>query len=414
MPGKIETCKKRIRGASIAEFIIAFPVVFIMALLCLQLILMYRAKLAHNYAVQEAVRIGAMSNGRFVPRFVTDVLTTKMGRLGYAFYTKRRKNKDGTTSTTVNSGKNLNGGGKVDQTTNGPAVNTSNTNNKAAGPKNTAVDKAQGNSNSWIWDLLRGLMRYGDSSVLQGYINGITPFYVGRRGETNVLDAQVDAFRDAMWNSCILYHSPTQAAFLEYGNIELQGLDYGIYKLPADFMRFRTPLGVYSGDDGMSMGDDKLKGELTNKSIQESTILSIEILWSYPLEVPIANSIIIGLTKLYNSLDSHSHLKDSFNEIALDRGRFPFSATASARAQGSLHWHIFYPLGGKAPPAGTGGNEAFDIIVLIWNAIIKELEDNFDPAEPQIGFCLSHTKIATGDIGNVNPHWWGEEIDKKK
>jgi hypothetical protein len=411
MHGKIETRKKSMRGASIAEFIIAFPVVFILALLCLQLTLMYRAKLAHNYAVQEAVRIGAMSNGRFVPRFVTDILDTHLGRCGYAFFTKYRKRADGKTARDVVKGLGP-GCSTATKNANGPAEH-----NAGGQVKSPLMDKLQksfaNKEPRWAWDLLRGLFRYGDSSVLQGYINGIMPFYVGRDGHTNVASAQIEAFQDAMWNSCILYHNPTQAAFIESGVIELQGLDYGILRIPADYMRFRTPLGVYADDDGIAMGNSKLKGDLTDKPIHENTILSIEILWSYPLDVPIANSIIIGLTKLYDSLNPQTALHGSFHDIALERGRFPFSAIASARAQGSLHWHPFYPLGTKAPPPGTGGWEVFDAVVALWNLIINNVTDHFDPAEPQIGFCLSHAKIATGETANVNPHWWGEQIDRK-
>lgn len=412
MLGKKQNGKKRMRGASIAEFIIAFPIVIILALCCLQLMLMYRAKLAHNYAVQEAVRIGAMSNGRIVPRYMTDFLTAQLGGFAYAAIVKRTKNpKTGKVDATVVKGSNMPGV----KDSSGPPQKTPATDSKGAAPGGSWLDKAKGSYKNkqpgWVWNFLRGMMRYGDSSVLQGYINGITPFYVGRNGHTNVAHAQIEAYRDAMWNSCIVYHSPTQAAFLESGVIELQGLDYGVLKLPADYMRFRTPLGVWPDDAGISMKDSKLKGDLTNKSIQENTILSIEIMWSYPLDVPIANSIIIGLID-FLGMGAENGLQANFNRIAFDRGRFPFTASASARAQGSLHWHPFYPLGGMAPPAGTGGNELFDLVVLTWNAIVNQLGNSFDPAEPQIGFCLANLDWVDGDTSTVSPHWWGEEIDK--
>ncbi|MBC7489621.1 MAG: pilus assembly protein [Glaciimonas sp.] len=80
--------RKGEEGASLTEFIIAIPMILVFVLLCLQLVLMYRAKLAHNFAVQEAACIGAMTNGRVVPRFVTDPPTAQLGKLGYAAVSK--------------------------------------------------------------------------------------------------------------------------------------------------------------------------------------------------------------------------------------------------------------------------------------------------------------------------------------
>ncbi|MEO6920612.1 MAG: TadE family protein [Collimonas sp.] len=416
------------RGASLAEFVVAIPVVLIFALLCLQMVLMYRAKLAHNYAVQEAVRIGAMSNGRVVPRFVTDPLTAQLGNLGYAAVGKVIHSKDASgkdvTSITTTPGNELAGAGQAQATSDGVPVNNDTGSSSGnggeaesrAGPISGFLGKAKKNITPAVWSFVQGLMRYGDSSVLQGYINGITPMYMGSdTGKGAVVEAQVAAYKDAMFNSCILYHNPTQAAFLESGVIELQGLDYGILKLPADYMRFRTPLGMVAADGGDNLSDSKLKGDITNKSIQENTILSIEIWWSYPLKVPIANSIIIGLTRLLGPGSDSSGISSAFQSKALDRGRYPFTSSASYRAQNALHWSPFYPLGSKSPPiGGSGGYQAFDVVRLIWNSIVSRLEGNFDPAEPQIGFCLGAMDMgawAEGDKNVVSPHWWGESYD---
>ncbi|PUA16769.1 TadE/TadG family type IV pilus assembly protein [Glaciimonas sp. PCH181] len=421
--------RKFLRGASLTEFVIAIPVVLIFALLCLQLMLMYRAKLAHNFAVQEAARIGAMSNGRVVPRFVTDPLTAQLGNLGYAavgklVHTTNAEGKDVVSAVTT-SGNELGGASQAGGLMDGPAadsdVGASGGDSGEAASKPGGISGFLGTAKTAVtpavWSFIQGLMRYGDSSVLQGFINGITPMYMGNgTGKLAVVQAQVAAYKDAMFNSCILYHNPTQAAFLESGTIELQGLDYGILKLPADYMRFRTPLGITADPGGDDVGNANLQGNLSGKSIQDNTILSIEILWSYPLKVPIANSIIIGITRMMGTLNPDSGLTAAFQAKALSRGRYPFSSSASYRAQNALAWHLFYPLGTMAPPAGgSGGYEAFDIVVLLWNSVVSRLEGKFDPAEPQIGFCLGALDMgawAAGEPNDVKEHWWGESYDR--
>ncbi|WP_082797878.1 TadE family protein [Collimonas arenae] len=390
------------------EFVVAIPVVLIMALLCLQLALMYRAKLAHNFAVQEAVRIGAMSNGRVVPRFLTDKISGMVGNVAIGIPGKVAF------STIVD----------LLKTSDGPAVDS------AAGSSSEGDEEAANLPNGLNSQLsqnirtlktpptsafvifLKGLLRYGDSSVLQGYINGITPMYVnGASGPGQKWRAQFDAYLDALPNSCILYHNPTQAAFLESGNIELQGIDYGILKIPADYMRFRTPLGTAAADTYDIDTDSGLKGRWTGKTIQENTVLSIEILWSYPLKVPIANSVIIGLTRLFDSGDSPSSMVADFRSKALDRGRYPFSAAASYRAQNALHWQPFYPLGPPTPPVNDDGFQVIDLVRKMWNEIVGST--TYDPTEPQIGFCLGQYNLdGLAPKNQVSDHWWGESLDR--
>ena len=43
------------------------------------------------------------------------------------------------------------------------------------------------------------------------------------------------------------------------------------------------------------------------------------------------------------------------------------------------------------------------------------MEGKFDPAEPQIGFCLGAMDMgawAEGDPNDVKTHWWGESYDR--
>jgi hypothetical protein len=432
------------RGASLAEFIVAFPVVIILALLTLQMVLLYRAKLAHNYATEEAVRIGAMSNGRIVPRFVTDPLTTLLATFGYSAASmfgesiiKRVRNpvtgKDEPAGEVLPAKGNqladaAKGGDGAPPNNTAADSNTPSTANKFLGYLKGSVQSATGIS-KWT-DFFKAVARYGDSSVLQGYMNGIAPMYM-EAGDTGSVsdnvDSQARAYMDAMFNSCFLYHNPTQAAFIESGAIELQGMDYGILKIPADYMRFRSPMNPESivKKDGEDLTLAKFNEPLTGKNMQQKTILTIEVLWSYPLKIPIANAIIVNLVKAFGGLapTGSGATVAAFNAKALDRGRFPLSSTASYRAQNALHWSVFYPLGTKSPPSelSTFGSVAsygiFAGIIAAWDKILADQNGfDWDPAQPQVNFCLGALDLP-GGVGQknntpVSTHWWGEDFDK--
>lgn len=403
-------------GAGLIEALIAVPITLVACLLVLQITLLYRAKLALNYATQEAARVGSMSNGRVVPRFLTDLA-------GFAVVA-------GTKGLVKVASSMIPGAATTaDGNEPNPAA-TGSTSNAAPPPSlpNGIAAKGVG----FLKDLGRGMLRYGDSSVLQGFINGITPFYVKGTSFIDVAKGQIDAYGDAMMNSCILYHNPTHSAFIDYGFMEVEGVDKYVLQIPADLLRYRIPSDVdpsgkgigYFKKHGIYLSDetDGLATGLSAMSAQDATLLSIEIKYSAKMQVPIAREIIIGITKLHNSLFSNeTGLGAAFISSAIDHGRWPMSSYATYRMRSPVHWHFFYPLGNISNVRSTG-IEAFDGIQALWNVIISNAAptapgqpQSWDPAMPQIGFCpgLLIEAMGAGNGGHLAVDTWvGKDYDE--
>lgn len=437
-------------GSSMVEAIIAIPLVVVACLLTLQMMLLYRAKISLNFATQEAARIGAMSNGRVVPRFLTDI--TQFSSV------IRKKKKCTDASGNVATPTSLGGCPKGSTAevenpnltaANLPGANTSADGNPPTGAQfsetssitdgtaapaqvPTASDAAaarKGNSaaaKDYLKALGRGMMRYGDSSVLQGFIMGIAPLYTSGIRFSDVARAQVKAYGDAMMNSCIFYHSPTQAAFLDFGFMEIDGPDSLALQIPNDLLRYRVPgsldpagrhIGYYK-KNGKYLSDEEpgLRGLTSSMSVQDATLLSIEIKYSYALDVPIARDILVGLAKLTGSLKSNlTPISRAFNTASLDKYRWPMSAFATYRMQTPVHWHMFYPFGDMSN-VRSSKIEAFDAIQLLYNAVADKVNDSFDPADPQIGFCpgliYDAAKAATThQAEKTEQSWVGKNYD---
>ena len=430
------------------EALIALPIVLVACLLTLQMMLLYRAKISLNYAAQEAARVGAMSNGRVVPRFLTDVT-----RAYSAVFRKKpiclnsggsqvanaadSSCPAGTTvasdASTIDSGRVSGSGQSSDgsQPT-GPQFSGGG-GNQARNPTPTA-NPADANTGSnaakakrFFLDFGRGLLRYGDSSVLQGFINGITPLYTTDTKFGSVFKAQANAYQDAMMNSCIIYHSPTQAAFLDFGFVEIDGPDKGVLQIPNDLLRYRAPADVDPKGRGinyyeqnkkyLSPDEGGLRGEASTMSVQEATLLSIEIKYSYPLQVPIAREIMVGLAKLSNFGKDETAMGRAFDKYSLSNGRWPMSGFSTYRMQTPVHWNVFYPFG-NVSKIRSGQIEAFDGIQALWNLVLTQLNTNaFDPNEPQIGFCpglLMHINDDSIKTQGVRDNRWvGKDYDTK-
>lgn len=438
--------RQRSLGASMVEALIALPILLVACLLTLQMMLLYRAKISLNYATQEAARVGAMSNGRVVPRFLTDVT-----RAYSAVFRKRPicQNSGGSqvanaadgscpTGTSVASDPStINSGGisSAGQTSDGSEPTgpqfSGGGGNQAANPTPTAnPGDANTGSNSqtaknFFLAFGKGLIRYGDSSVLQGFINGITPLYTTDTNFGGVFKAQANAYQDAMMNSCIIYHSPTQAAFLDFGFVEIDGPDRGVLQIPNDVLRYRAPADVdpkgrginYFQDNDKYMSPDEggLRGSASSMSVQEATLLSIEIKYSYPLQVPIAREIMVGLAKLSNFWKDETAMGRAFDNYSLKNGRWPMSGFSTYRMQTPVHWSVFYPFG-NISNIRSGQFEAFNGIQALWNLVLTQLNTNaFDPNEPQIGFCpgllmrIDDDSIRTEAIRNKT--WVGKDYD---
>lgn len=440
------------RGASMIESLIAVPIVLMACLLTFQLMLLYRAKLALNYATQEAARVGSMSNGRVVPRFLTDVTqfstvfrrknkcVTPSGAAGAATSTGACRGNSSPehvdpslpASRIAGAARSTDGddpAGAPDRSTTNQA-GTIDTNVAGAPPPLAstadadAARRSKDGAKNFAKIFGRGLLRYGDSSVLQGFIAGIAPLYTFQTDFTGVVKGQLAAYGDAMMNSCIVYHSPTQASFVDFGFVEIDGPDKFVLQIPNDLLRYRIPgdidpVGKHTGyykKHGHSLSDAEagLRGEISGMSVQEATLLSIEIKYSYPMQVPLAREILVGLGKLYGIVsDSETTMGAAFVASSLDHGRWPMSGFATYRMQSPVHWHMFYPFGRESNIRHTQ-LEAFDGIQALWNIVNEKVNAQFDPAEPQVGFCPGLLLEKTGlDPGTpmTTDNWFGKQYD---
>lgn len=415
------------KGASMVEALIAVPIIIVACMLTLQMMLLYRAKITLNYATQEAARIGSTSNGRTYPRFIPGLSDF----IAMAGKTKTNSQASAIQRPALPTSTALTTDGA--QPT-GPAFQAGSSGSTAqAGTPPVVPATPAAPSKNYFMALGKGLLSYGDSSVLQGFIAGMTPYYTKGTGFNDIVKGQLTAYGDAMMNSCILYHNPTQSAFLDFGFMEMEGPDKYIYQIPNDLMRYRIPGDVDAA--GKGIGYYKKKGKyLSNETtglnqgmsvmnVQDATLLSIEIKYSAEMKVPIAREIIVGITKLYNTItENETGLGRSFVNNALDHGRWPMSSFATYRMRSPVHWSVFYPFG----TAMSNSPMVSEISVQkgikeLWNTVFDLIpEDNnnqkkWDPAEPQIGFCpglmVEAIGISTGDTLNAD-RWVGVDYDK--
>ena len=453
--------KKRVRqqcGSTMVEAMVALPLVLVACLLTLQMMLLYRAKISLNFATQEAARIGAMSNGRIVPRFLTDITRfstvirskVKCSSFSGGFVEPSGEGK-------CPAGANLEPPDPNLRIDNIPGANAAADGNPPEGVRfeigpasgsdsddggNAAYDRAPlpnaadaddakakkpNAARNFAFKLGQGMVRYGDSSVLQGFINGITPLYTTKTGILGAAEGQIRAYGDAMMHSCITYHNPTHAAFVDFGFMELDGPDKLVLQIPNDLMRYRVPGDVdpkgkhigYYKSHGKYLSDEEpgLRGSISSMSVQDATLLSIEIKYSYPLQVPIAREILIGFARFFGGFsNTQSKLGKAFDSDSLDHGRWPMAGFATYRMQTPVHWHMFYPFG-DVSNINTQDIEIFNAIRRLLNVVLEKVNDSFDPAEPQVGFCpglLINT--LGGNIGDrvTTDSWFGRSYDDPK
>lgn len=343
-------------GASMVEAMIAVPIVLIACLLTLQIMFLYKTKFALNYATQEAARVGAMNNGYIIPRPVVNSLLDR-----YTRYT-------------------------------GPPLESGN-----------------------IREIVKMFMEHGDSSVLQGFANGIMPLYVKGTNPKDIVVAQWEAYTNAMMNSCIFYHSPTQAAFADFGFIEVEGPDMLIAQIPNDMMRYRVPpiidpvgrgINYYKSNDKKKyISDDEvlLRGSSSKMSVQEATLLSIEIRYSDKMIVPIAREILIGLARLWAAKNDQS-ITNTFDKYSWSNGRWPMSSYATYRMQTPVHWNPFFPSGDP------------NMSTFFGRPVPKAgLKSSYDP---DLGFCPGLVLSTKEDKKNIplgikDNNWFGKDFDIK-
>ena len=407
------------KGSSMVEALIAVPLALVACMLTLQVILLYRAKISLNYATQEAARIGSASNARIYPRFIPG-MSDFIALAGRSSVKKAPLPADAakTSDGVQPSGPALEAGSSGSTTLALPPPEVPATTEKAG----TNYFKLLG----------KGLLRYGDSSVLQGFINGMVPYYTKGNDFSDIVKAQLSAYGDAMMNSCILYHNPTQSAFLDFGFMELEGPDRYIYQIPNDMMRYRIPgdidmvgkgVGYYKSNKKFLSSETKgLNGGASAMSVQEATLLSIEIKYSVEMKVPLAREILAGIGKLYiDTLSDETWLGRRFAESAFKHGRWPMASFATYRMRSPVHWSVFFPFGTAMSNAPSVSNYTMQNgIKELWNTVFDMIPDDgggksWDPAVPQIGFCPGLMVEAVGfENGGTldSDHWVGMDYDK--
>lgn len=411
-------------GVSMIETLIVIPVVIFTCLLALQISLLYRAKIALNYATLEAARVGSTSNARIVPRFLTD----------WSMFLAKGKSEAGTNDKKAKSASIPE---SLVKSSDGPKPDNKGTDSGAGRSESKAPkppespNKTDKPTTTYFKSFGKGLLRYGDSSVLQGFINGITPFYTKGPNFIDIAKGQISAYGDAMMNSCILYHSPTQSAFLDFGFVEIEGPDKWILQIPNDFMRYRVPGSVdrsgkgvgYYKKKGKFLSDETegIKGYASSMSIQEATLLSIEIQYSAKMVVPIAREILIGIAMLYGIFDeSDTKLTKAFAEDAFSKGRWPLSSYATYRMQSPVHWNLLMPFDlAFKDPVNLYKLAVHENINQLWDLVPGNFVETEASSKPQIGFCpgLLVDVVDGGSLpGQSQPigsNWLGEDYDRK-
>lgn len=407
-------------GASMVEALIVIPIVIFACMLTLQISLLYRAKIALNYATQEAARVGSMSNARVVPRFLTD----------WTVFLARGKSGQGRSSEGANISPSLaNASDGPAPDNRGVQAGAGSPNDRAPNPPN-APARPEKPTTKFFKAFGKGLLRYGDSSVLQGFINGMTPFYTNGSDFIDIVKGQIAAYGDAMMNSCILYHNPTQSAFLDFGFVEIEGPDRWILQIPNDFMRYRIPGAVdragkgigYYKKHGEYLSDktEGLKGTASSMAIQDATLLSIEIKYSVNMVVPIAREIIIGVSRLYNTLtQEETKLDKAFDEDALAKGRWPMRSYATYRMQSPVHWNLLMPFDLAFKDITVLTKLALhESITELWNKVPGDFVEEEASGKPQIGFCpgllidLLDGGSVPGKPRPITDSWIGDDYDK--
>ena len=246
----------RQRGAYLTELLVVFPVFIFLVLACIQMGLIYRARITLGYATFEAAREGSLANARPIPVTFTGVVPS-------------------------------------------------------------GIDVSTG-------------------SVLQGLVRGLFPLYPSGTDAGSLVVGYGKAAIDVAGNSCIEYLQPTQAAFLDWGIVELQGRDKNVIKIPNDTLRYRKPLAV---DYATSPQRSNLEGLFSGYSIQEANVLKIKVRYAYEPRLPVIGPAIVALLA---GMDTDA---DAFDRTAYSKSRIPLQSVATVRMQSPVQWHPFYPLG---------------------------------------------------------------------
>jgi len=296
----------RQHGAYMTELLVVFPVFIFLVLACLQMGLIYRAKITLDYAAFEAAREGSMSNARAIPvRFQTLVPTSL--------------------------------------------------------------------------DISKG-------SILQGLVRGLWPLYPNGSDAGSLIKGYGTAALDVAENACIQFLQPTQATFLDWGIVELQGASKNVIQIPNDTLRYRKPL---AADLKYDAARTNLEGLFSGYSIQEANVLKIRVRFAYEPSLPVIGPAIVTLLE---TLDTDA---DAFNQTAYSKSRIPLEAVATVRMQSPVEWNPFFPLG-FLPESNSdwdydSDNDVWNIQYQLINSLrsIASFSDTSTAVSTSLPMCLN-------------------------
>lgn len=174
-------------------------------------------------------------------------------------------------------------------------------------------------------------------SVLQGVVRGLFPIYTKGTSAGSLISGYGKAAVDVAGNSCIEFLQPTQATFLDWGIVELQGRDKNVIQIPNDTLRYRKPLSV----DLPKYSEQRknLEGLFSGYSIQEANVLKIRVRYAYEPKLPVIGPSIVALLAAFDTDP------DAFAKTAYSKSRIPLESIATVRMQSPVQWHPFFPLG---------------------------------------------------------------------
>ncbi|MCW4454364.1 pilus assembly protein [Flavobacterium sp. MXW15] len=146
--------------------------------------------------------------------------------------------------------------------------------------------------------------------------NGMVPLFATSPDAGGVATALVKAQADVRLFANLDVISPTPQAWTEHRERQHDGR----YALPNDSLAFRRN----------TVGS-------SNLSVQDANILKIKVTYHYPLIVPFADRVIVGLSKLVTGGESYAPPSMLVEEPVSGHRRLPIESYAVVRMQSPIH-----------------------------------------------------------------------------
>ena len=174
-------------------------------------------------------------------------------------------------------------------------------------------------------------------------------------------------------------------------------------QIPNDTLRYRKPLQYdFSVKRNSTFGEDsskaptpadtQLRGDVSQKTIQEANVLHLRVRYGYKLTVPIVNNLILKGYQAAKAIGSMNGTgMDAFEKAMVSQGKLPLSAEGSEGMQTPLHWHPFYSFGPGNGVSGALGGALNGISVSGNGALTQALEAPGDMVTSVTGFIRGAT-----------------------